>query len=380
VKSNELLKFCEDQLPAMLKCLKAAVETESPSTSKPHVDRMAKFFAEEFKRAGAKVRVLSHKTAGSAVVAEFYAKRGGEKSKPILLLGHLDTVWDIGTIKKMPFKISKGCAFGPGVFDMKAGMIIGLWAMRAIAACGGEPNGPVVFLLTPDEEVSSLAFRQEILDQARTARAVLVLEPALGGAVKTARKGVGEFRVTAYGRSAHAGVNPRAGVNAINELARQLLRIEKFARRQTGVTLNVGVIEGGTRTNVIPDRASAVIDVRIPRARDRNVVEWKMNSLRPVHPEARVEVEGGINRPPLERKMAVDLFRTARRLAGQLGIDLREAATGGGSDGNFTAALGIPTLDGLGAVGEGAHALNEHVVVKELPRRAALLAALLAAS
>jgi glutamate carboxypeptidase len=380
VKSDELLKYCQDQLPDMLRCLKRAVEIESPSNSKPHVDRVARFFAEEFKRNGAKVQMLPHKTAGSAVVAEFRGKQGGERAKPILLLGHLDTVWDVGTIKRMPFKVVKGCAYGPGVMDMKAGIVIGLWAVRAFQALSAAPAGPIQFLLTPDEEVSSVAFRSEILDRARQARAVLVLEPAAeGGALKTSRKGVGEYRVTVHGRSAHAGINPRAGVNAINELARQLLKIGKFARRQTGITLNVGVIEGGTRTNVIPDRASAVIDVRIPRARDRNVVEWRMNSLRPFHPEARLEIEGGVNRPPLERKMAVDLFRAARQLGGQLGMDLKEAGTGGGSDGNFTAGLGIPTLDGLGAVGEGAHALDEHIVVDELPRRAALVAALLGA-
>jgi glutamate carboxypeptidase len=379
VKSDELLKYCEDELPAMMRCLKRAVEIESPSNSKPHVDRMAKFFAEEFQRCGAKVRVLPHKTAGSAVLAEFWGKQGRERSGPILLLGHLDTVWELGTIKRMPFKVAKGCAYGPGVMDMKAGIVIGLWAVRALHACGAAPKRPVQFLLTPDEEVSSVAFRKEILDRGREARAVLVLEPAAGVALKTSRKGVGEFRLTVHGRSAHAGINPRAGVNAVTELARQLLKIDKFARRQTGITMNVGVVEGGTRTNVIPDRASALIDVRIPRMRDRNVVEWKMNSLRPFHPEARLVLEGGINRPPLERKMAVDLFRTAGRLAAQMGMDLKEAATGGGSDGNFTAALGIPTLDGLGAVGEGAHAPDEHIVINELPRRAALVAALLAA-
>jgi glutamate carboxypeptidase len=379
VNPDELLKYCEDELPAMMRCLKRAVEIESPSTSKPHVDRMAKFFAEEFKRAGAKVRVLPHKTAGSAVLAEFWGKQGRVKAKPTLLLGHLDTVWSLGTLERMPFKISKGYAYGPGVMDMKAGIVIGLWAARALIALEAMLRGPVKFLLTPDEEVASVAFRNEIRRLAGEARAVLVLEPAAGGALKTARKGVGEFRLTVHGRSAHAGINPRDGVNAINELAWQLLKIEKFARRQTGITINVGVVEGGTRTNVIPDRASALIDVRIPRARDRNVVEWKMNSLRPFHPGARLVVEGGINRPPLERKMAVDLFRAAQRVGAGMGIDVKEVATGGGSDGNFTAALGVPTLDGLGAVGAGAHAPDEHIEIAELPRRAALVAALLAA-
>jgi glutamate carboxypeptidase len=376
----ELLKYCEKELPAMLRCLRQAVEIESPSRSKPDVDRMAKFFAQELKRAGGKARVLPHRTAGSAVLAEFWGARVGKAKKPILILGHLDTVWEVGTLKRMPYRLAEGLAYGPGIFDMKAGIVVGLWALRALRAFKTAPAGPVRFLLTPDEEISSLAFRQQILAEARRSRAVLVIEPAAaGGALKTARKGVGEFRVTVRGRSAHAGINPTAGVNAINELARQILRIEHLAQPKQGLTVSVGLVEGGTRTNVVPESATATIDVRIPRFKDRQVIEWRMRNLKPYHPEARLVVEGGINRPPLERKMAVDLFRTAKRLGAELGMDLKEAATGGGSDGNFTAALGVATLDGLGAVGDGAHALDEHIVVEELPRRAALLAALLAA-
>lgn len=363
----------------MLRCLRRAVEIESPSRSKPHVDRMADFFAREFRRLHAKVRILPHSSAGSAVLAELW-KGGRGKRKPVLVLGHLDTVWDVGTLIRMPFRVSKGRAYGPGVFDMKSGIVCGLWAVKVLQAKKIIPGGPVHFLLTPDEEISSLAFRQEILTQARGARAVLVLEPAgSGGALKTARKGVGEFRLTVHGRAAHAGINPAAGVNAITELARQLLRIERFSRPHQGLTVSVGVVEGGTRTNVVPERASARIDVRIPRMRDREIIEWRMNHLKPFHPEARLEIEGGVNRPPLERKMTVELFRLARKLADEMGLSLQEIATGGGSDGNFTAALGVPTLDGLGAVGDGAHALDEHIIVRELPRRAALVAALLAA-
>lgn len=379
MEPNPLLTYCQSELPAMLRCLQQAVEIESPSRSKPHVDRMAKFFAQEFRRCGGKVRVLPHPTAGSAVLAEFWdAVRGGRK-KPILILGHLDTVWEVGTLERMPFREAEGLAYGPGIMDMKSGIILGLWAVRALQAGRIAPASPVRFLLTPDEEVSSLAFRREILAEARRARAVLVLEPAAaGGALKTARKGVGEFRVTVHGRSAHAGVDPGAGVNAITELARQILRIQRMAHPKGGVTLSVGVIEGGSRTNVVPESATALIDVRIPRLKDRQVIEWKMRNLKPFNPEARLVVEGGINRPPLEWKMAVDLFRLAQRLAVRLGMNLMDTATGGGSDGNFTAALGVPTLDGLGGVGDGAHALHEHIVVDELPRRAALLALLIA--
>jgi glutamate carboxypeptidase len=237
----------------------------------------------------------------------------------------------------------------------------------------------VLFFLNADEEVSSIAFRDELLAEARGARAVLVLEPAAAqGALKTSRKGVGEFQITVRGRSAHAGINPSAGVNAISELARQILRIEKLARPKHGLTVNVDVIQGGTRANVIPELAVARVDVRVPTALDRKKIEKKMEALSPIHPEAKLEITGGVNRPPMERKMASALFRKARELGRQLGLELKEAATGGGSDGNFTAALGIPTLDGLGGTGDGAHARHEHVILRELPQRAALLAALMA--
>jgi len=365
----------------MLDCLRRAVEIESPSNSKAAVDRLAAYLAREFRRQGARVQVLNHRTAGSAVAAEFFSRRTASerRAKPILLLGHLDTVWDLGTLERMPFRVRGGRAYGPGILDMKSGIVCGWWAIRALQALKIHPAGPVRFFLNSDEEVSSLAFRDRILAEARKARAVLVLEPAVpGGALKTARKGVGEFEVTVHGRAAHAGVNPAAGVNAIAELARQLLRIEKFARPRRGLTLNVGVIRGGTRTNVIPASASATVDARIPRLSDRAAIERKLYSLKPIHPEARLAIRGGINRPPMERARAIGLFRRAEALGRQMGMSLREAATGGGSDGSFTAALGIPTLDGLGGVGDGAHAVDEHIIIRELPRRAALLAALLA--
>jgi glutamate carboxypeptidase len=361
----------------MLRCLRQAVEIESPSGSKANVDRMAAFFAREFKRSDGTVRVLPHRSAGAAVCAEFW---GGIRGlKPLLLLGHHDTVWDLGTIRKMPFRVRNGRAYGPGVLDMKSGLVCGLWAIRALRALGAKPRSPVRFFLNPDEEVSSVAFRDTIKAEAKRARTVLVLEPAAaGGALKTARKGVGEFQITVQGRAAHAGTNPGAGVNAISELARQILRVEKLAHPGRGLTLNVGVIHGGTRSNVIPERAYAAIDVRVPRRRDGDLVEQKIHSLKPIHPEARLEIHGGVNRPPMERAQAAKLFRQARELGRQLGMRLDEASTGGGSDANFTAALGIPTLDGLGGLGDGAHARHEHILIRELPRRSALLAALLA--
>jgi glutamate carboxypeptidase len=373
---KSLLDYCQSEMRPMLQCLRQTVEIESPSSSKPGVDRLARFIAKECRQCAGKTYLLKHPVAGSAVSAEFWA--GKRNQKPILLLGHLDTVWEIGTLAQMPFRVRGGRAFGPGIFDMKSGIVIGLWAIRALQALKISPPGPIHFFLNSDEEVSSVAFRKEILGEAGRARAVLVLEPAAaGGALKTARKGVGEFKITVHGRSAHAGVNPAAGVNAIMELTRQLFTVQAMARPRQGLTVNVGRIEGGTRSNVVPERATAWIDVRIPRLRDRAVIERQLRRLKPCHPEARLEIEGGINRPPMERKMAAALFRKARVLGRAMGMDLNEASTGGGSDGNLTAALGVPTLDGLGAVGDGAHARHEHILIPELPRRAALLAALL---
>jgi glutamate carboxypeptidase len=373
-----LLAYCESELDPLVRCLRQAVEIESPSQDKAAIDRMAKFFVREFSKRGAKVKRLNHATAGSALVAEFFSKEMSG-AKPILMLGHLDTVWEIGTLKQMPFQVRDGRAYGPGIYDMKSGILCGLWAVQALSALKITPPGPVRFFLNADEEVSSIAFREELLAEARGARAVLVLEPAAAqGALKTARKGVGEFQVTVRGRSAHAGINPSAGVNAISELARQILRIEKLARPRRGLTLNIDVIQGGTRVNVIPEFAVARVDVRVPTALDREKIERQMHALSPINPAAKLEITGGVNRPPLERKMGIALFRQARELGRKMGLELKEASTGGGSDGNFTAALGIHTLDGLGGTGDGAHARNEHVVIRELPQRAALLAALIA--
>jgi glutamate carboxypeptidase len=372
-----LLNYCQSELEPLLGCLRRAVEIESPTSSKAGVDRLASYLAREFKRRGAKVHVLSHATAGSSVLAEFWGQQRGRK--PILILGHLDTVWDVGTLEQMPFRIRKGRAYGPGILDMKSGLVCGLWAVRALQALKIVPASPVRFFLNSDEETASLAFRKQIMAEARGARAALVLEPAAaGGALKTARKGGGEFRITVRGRAAHAGVNPEAGVNAIAELLRQLLSVESFARPARGLTINVGVIEGGTRSNVVPEWAQARVDVRVPRLSDGKAIERKVYGLRPIHPQARLEISGGINRPPMEHARAAGLFRRAKELGRKLGMELSEASTGGGSDGNFTAALGVPTLDGLGGVGDGAHARHEHVIIRELPRRAALLAALIA--
>ncbi|MGH9353601.1 MAG: M20 family metallopeptidase [Terriglobia bacterium] len=358
----------------MLRTLRHAVEIESPSNSKAAVTKMAEFFARELKKTGGNVQTYRHARAGSAVAAEFWET----PQKPILLLGHTDTVWDVGTLSRMPFRVERGRAYGPGILDMKSGLVIGLFAIRALRALNIKPASPIHFFLNSDEETGSTAFRSLLLREARRARACLVLEPAAeGGALKTSRKGVGIFTLTVHGRSAHAGINPGAGVNAISELAKQIARIESFARPAAVLTVNVGVVQGGARSNVVPETAAASIDVRVARPRDGDWIERKMRSLKPILRGARLEITGGMNRPPLERRRTAALFGRACELASQLGFELQEASTGGGSDGSFVAALGIPTLDGLGGVGDGAHARHEQVLIRELPRRAALLAALL---
>jgi glutamate carboxypeptidase len=377
-----LLHGCTSELALLLDCLRRAVEIESPSGNREAIDAMAQFFAAEIESAGGRAQLLEHGQAGSAVLGEFPATAPGRSRKdgrPILLLGHHDTVWEIGTLASMPFRVRAGRAYGPGIFDMKSGIVCALWAMRALIALEVPRRRPVRMFLNPDEEVASRAFRKRLESEARQCAAVLVLEPAAaGGALKTARKGVGDFRITVHGRSAHAGINPAAGVNAIIELARVILRVTELADPEHGVTLTPGLISGGTRSNVVPEIAKAVIDARVPTMKDARRVERRIRGLRPAGRHARIEVEGGINRPPLEHKRAETLFAHARELGLKMGLDLEEASTGGGSDGNFTAALGIPTLDGLGGVGDGAHARDEHVLVRELPRRAALLAALAA--
>jgi glutamate carboxypeptidase len=297
----------------------------------------------------------------------------------LLVLGHYDTVYSSGSLEKMPFRITGGKAFGPGIFDMKAGLVQALYAFHAIRQANASLRKRLVFLWTSDEEIGSNASRKLIESEARRSDAVFVLEPALGprGLLKTARKAVGEAELLVHGRASHAGLAPEEGVNAIHELARQLARIQEWNNPRRGVTVNADVIEGGTRVNVIAELARAVLDLRALRVTDMRRLEHRLRSLRPIDPGARLEVRGGFNRAPLERKLSAPLFARAKSLAAQMGLSLRECTAGGGSDGNLTAALGVPTLDGLGAVGHGAHSFDEHILINTMPARSALLAALL---
>ena len=304
-------------------------------------------------------------------------------NKPLLLLGHLDTVWPRGTLAEFPWEVADGAgprvARGPGVYDMKAGLVQTIWALRALDRSGLRPPRPLTILWTTDEETGSAASRALIEEEAARSAACLVMEPSLpGGGVKTSRRGVGVLEVRVEGRAAHAGLDPERGINAITELARIALAAARAAAPERGVSVNVGLIRGGSRTNVVPAEASAEVDIRMDSAGEGERVIAALRRLGPEHPEARVRWNGGVNRPPLERDEGVlRLYRRARRLAAELDWDLDEGAAGGGSDGNIVAGLGVPVLDGLGPLGDGAHARDEQVRLDDLPRRAALLAALL---
>jgi glutamate carboxypeptidase len=364
----------------IVRLLRQFVRCESPSHNKAAVDRFGRMVASEWRRRGAKVRILRQTKHGNHVRAELWLGAGRPKGQ-ILILGHLDTVYPLGTLAVMPFRITAGRAYGPGTFDMKAGLVLALAAADVLRAVGVRPRKRLVFFWNSDEEIGSGTSQHAIEREARRSDAVLVLEPSAGpgGSLKTARKGLGWAEVIVTGRAAHAGLDPGAGVNAVHELALQIVRLKHINDARRGISLQATVIEGGTVSNVVPAHARAEVDIRYTHLADAPKLNRKLRGLRPILPGARVEVRGGINRPPLERTPAVvALFRRAQSLMRELGLPLGEAWVGGGSDGNFTAALGVPTLDGLGAIGGGAHSVVEHVVVRSLPVRVALLAGLIA--
>lgn len=375
----ELLRILKPQLPDMLRVLRRFVMSESPSLEKAPADRCNAVIAKEWRKSGAHAERIPQKHRGDHLRVTFAT----DKSRSIgqlLVLGHYDTVYSTGTLTEMPFRISGGKAFGPGTFDMKAGIVQALFALQALRQTKLHLQKQVVFLWTSDEEIGSESSRKLIETEARRSDAVFVLEPSFGprGLLKTARKGVGEAQLIVQGRASHAGLAPEEGINAVHELAAQLTRIQKWNDSRRGISINADIVEGGTRTNVIAERARAVLDLRALRTSDMRRIERRLHTLRPVHKGARLKITGGFDRPPLERKMCAGLFARAKSLAKQMGLSLGECTAGGGSDGNFTGALGIPTLDGIGAVGDGAHSDHEYVVVNTMPARAALLAVLLA--
>jgi glutamate carboxypeptidase len=376
-----LLSALESRRPQMLDLLRELTLLESPSTEKPPADRCCGFLADQWQLRGGIVEILPQKVRGNQLRVR-WESNAARPSGQLLVLGHYDTVYPTGTLAQMPFRIAGGKAFGPGTFDMKAGIVQALFAFEVLQELKIPVTKNVVFLWTSDEEIGSESSRSLVEGEAKRSDAVFVLEPSLGpsGRIKTSRKGVGEAQLIVHGRASHAGLAPEKGVNAIHELAAQLVRIERWNNLRRGVTVNADIVEGGSRTNVIADHAKATLDLRAWRMADMRALERRLHSLKPIHRGARLEMNGGFNRPPLERQQSAALFSRAKSIANQMGWSLGEAAAGGGSDGNFTAALGIATLDGLGAVGHGAHSRQEHIVVKAMPQRAALLAAMLAAS
>jgi glutamate carboxypeptidase len=373
---NPILTYLLSHQEEMIEDLRTFVQQETPSTVKSLLDPFATFLASYVEQniPGGQVEVIEVPDNGNHLRMTW---GNDSEETPILLLAHYDTVWPEGTLETMPLRTEGEKMYGPGVFDMKGGLLQGLWAVRALREVT-QSNRAIVLLCNSDEEIGSPSSRAYIEAEARKASAALVLEPSLDGALKTSRKGVGMFHLEVEGKSAHAGLNPYAGISAIDELARLTIRLHSESSRDTGTTVNVGIVSGGTRSNVIPAYASAHVDLRVVTQSEADRMTKRIAELEPHHPEAKIRITGGMNRPPMERtEGTAKLFQKAHSLANELGFDVDEVMAGGGSDGNFCAAVGTPVLDGLGPVGGGAHATNEHMDTSQLPYRAALVARLL---
>jgi glutamate carboxypeptidase len=358
--------------------IRRMVECESPSDDPAAVNRFVELVSDEV-APFAKVKTHPGGKFGKHLVCEF-ALPGKKKTGQVLALGHSDTVWPMGTLRTMPFREADGRLWGPGVLDMKAGVAFLIFAVRALREMDIPAPSKLLLQLNSDEEVGSDSSRPLTEKNASRSKAVLVLEPGTGltGKLKTARKGVGDYTVTVRGKASHAGVDFQAGASAVLELAHQIARIAEFTNLKRGLTVNAGVISGGSRSNVVAAEARAEVDIRVMRLKDAPALDRKFRGLKPVDKRCTIEITGGLNRPPMERSAGiVALFKTAQKLGREIGVELEESLTGGGSDGNFTAAIGIPTLDGIGAVGEGAHAPIESILTDRIADRTALVAKLL---
>jgi glutamate carboxypeptidase len=374
---RDRLRYFAARQQEMVEAIRELVEIESPSDNKPAGDRLGAFLAEKFRGIGGEPHVHRAEAYADHLQISF---PGRGNAAPVLLLGHFDTVYPLGTLATMLCGIAGDRLHGPGVLDMKAGIVLMMEAITALKTWHGQLPRPVTVFLVSDEEVGSNSSRATTEALARESAAVLVLEPAAGlrGALKTERKGVGEYTLKVEGVAAHAGLDPGKGHSAITELARQITAVAKLNDLRSGISVNPGIVQGGTRTNVVAAEAMVEIDVRIKTAKQKAGLERKLRSLKPFDKKCQLEITGGINRLPMERTEGVAaLYAKAREVAREIGWKLQEASVGGGSDGNFTAGIGIPTLDGMGAVGEGAHAVHEHILISELPRRALLLAAMI---
>ncbi len=363
----------ETRTPEMIALLRKLVESESPSHDKPAVDRLGALLAEECQNTRAQIEVIPNSFTGNHLVARWGSGPGG-----ILLMHHMDTVFPLNTLKNMPFVERDNKIHGPGVLDMKGGIVISLTAIRALLDAG-ELSRPVTVLITSDEEIGSETSRELIERLAKQAALVLVMESGLlDGSLKTWRKGVGDFLVKVKGRAAHAGGAHSEGRNAIEEIAHQVLAIQKMTNYETGTTLNVGVIKGGTVSNVVPEDASVEVDFRVLVPEEAERVTRAMQALRPFTPDTILEVSGGLNRPPMPYDdLMKATFEKASKIAKGIGQPINAGGSGGGSDGNFVAPLGIPLLDGMGTYGEGLHSDREYILTRSLPERAALTAALI---
>jgi glutamate carboxypeptidase len=377
---DPLLSYARARQPEMVAQIRQFVECESPTDDASAVNRFVELVSDTV-TPFAKVKTFPGGKFGRHLVCEVQLP-GRKNSGQVMALGHADTVWPAGTLRTMPFRQADGRLWGPGVLDMKAGIAFFIFAVRALRELEIPVASKVLLQLNSDEEVGSPSSRALTEKNAARSQAVLVLEPGTGleGKLKTARKGVGDFTIRVHGKASHAGVDFQAGASAVLELARQIERIAGFTQLKHGITVNPGVVAGGTRSNVVAAEASAEVDIRVGRLKDAPALEQKFRELKPYDPRCTIEVSGGLNRPPMERSAGIArLCRMAQKLARELGIELQESQTGGGSDGNFTAALGVPTLDGLGGVGEGAHAANESILIDRMADRTALIAKLLAA-
>lgn len=379
IPMRALLAGARRKESALLDLTRKLVLCESPSDNKAAVDACMAFAKDAIRARGGGVKLHRQKSYGDILEARFgQGKHGGPK--PVLLLGHIDTVWSVGTLRTMPCRIADGRLWGPGALDMKAGVAMALTAIEMLSEAEMLTH-EIILLLNSDEEIGSPVSRPITEQLARESSAVFVLEPAQGLAYKTARKGTGNWRIDVRGVAAHAGVDFEKGANALRELAHVIEKVSGWTDLGRKLTVSVGLAGGGSKTNVIPAEAFAEIDVRIAKMTDGSRIERKFASLRARDKRCSLNVTGGINRPPMERtRGTVQIFEKARSLASEIGIELHEAETGGASDGNFTSALGVPTLDGMGAVGEGAHAIHESILIEHVALRTALLAGMLVRS
>jgi glutamate carboxypeptidase len=368
----------QDHRAEIISRIEAYVRLESPSDQFAAINRLANAVAADFGAAGCQVKQLENPNGANHLLV-VAAPQANCKAK-VLLIGHIDTVWPLQTIDHLPFRIEGDRAYGPGIFDMKAGIVIALFALRALRECQIKTHQEIRILLTTDEEIGSPDGRRHVEALASDCEAALVLEPALpNGALKSSRKGVGRFEIAVQGRAAHAGVEPEKGANAIVEAAHQVLAVEQLANKTLGTTITACQIEAGSAPNVVPAHAKVIIDARAWTAAEADRVKAAFFSLRPINPEIQLHVSGGWNRPPMEQSPeSTALLRRVQSVGSRIGFALEAGATGGGSDGNFTAALGVPTLDGLGAEGDGAHANHEHIIIASIIKKAVLLTLFLA--